>query len=48
MNVLVDTISEGLTCSGEPEGNPDMAHYDALSEIKLGHLFAEHLAEFLD
>ena len=48
MNVLVDTISAGLTCSGEPEGNPDMAHYDALSEIKLGHLFAEHLAEFLD
>ncbi len=48
MNVLVDTISNGLVCNNEPEGNPDMAHYDSLSQIKLGHLFAEHLFSFLD
>ena len=48
MNVVVDTITAGLECSGEPEGSPDMAHYDSLSEIKLGHLFAEHIALFLD
>lgn len=48
MNVVVDTIAAELTCAHEPEGNPDMAHYDSLSEIKLGHLFAEHIALFLD
>ena len=48
LNVLVDTIAAGLTCAGEPEGSPDMAHYDSLSEIKLGHLFAEQIATFLD
>jgi hypothetical protein len=47
MNELVDTISAGLDCSKEPEGAPDIPHYDALSEIKLGHLFAEKLSEFL-
>lgn len=48
MNVVVDTIFHGLTCDQEPEDNPDKAHYDSLSEIKLGHLFAEELAAFLD
>jgi hypothetical protein len=48
MNVLVDTISAGLDCSQEPEGTPDIPHYDSLSEIKLGHLFAEEIAAFLD
>lgn len=47
LNVLVDTVTAGLDCSKEPEGNPDIPHYDSLSEIKLGHLFAEHLASFL-
>ena len=47
LNVVVDTIAADLTCSREPEGSPDMAHYDSMSEIKLGHLFAEHLASFL-
>ena len=47
-NVLVDTISAGLDCSQEPEGAPDIPHYDSLSEIKLGHLFAEEIAAFLD
>ncbi len=48
MNDVVDTIEAGLTCSQEPEGAPDLAHYDSLSEIKLGHLFAEHLAKYFD
>ena len=47
LNVLVDTIAAELSCSQEPEGNPDIPHYDSMSQIKLGHLFAEHLAPFL-
>lgn len=46
MNALIDTISEGLCCSEEPEETPDMAHYDSLSQIKLGHLFAEEIAKY--
>ena len=42
------TIEAGLVCNAEPEGEPDMAHYDSLSAIKLGHLFAEELALFLE
>lgn len=48
LNVLVDTLSAGLSCSEEPSPNPDLAHYDSMSEIKLGHLFIEHLAPFLE
>ena len=48
MNALVDTITAGLTCSTEPEGDPDMAHYDSMSQIKLGHLFGQQIAKFLD
>jgi hypothetical protein len=47
MNVVVDTIAQGLSCSREPTETPDLAHYDSLSEIKLGHLFAEQLINFL-
>ena len=46
LNVVIDTNAEGLTCSEEPEETPDMAHYDSLSQIKLGHLFAERLIQF--
>lgn len=48
MNALVDTIAAELDCTKEPEGTPDIPHYDSLSEIKLGHLFAEELSKFLD
>ena len=48
MNALIDTVSEVLICTQEPEGQPDLAHYDSLSEIKLGHLFAEEIAKFMD
>ena len=47
MNVVVDTIAAGLTCDYEPADNPDRAHYDSTSEIKLGHLFAEQVLAFL-
>ena len=47
MNVVIDTIAEGLTCANEPIESPDLAHYDASSERKLGNLFAEHLLPFL-
>lgn len=48
MNALVDTVSHGLTCENEPEGAPDMAHYDSLSGLKLGNLFAEEAIKFFD
>ena len=48
LNVLVDTIAAGLITTEEPEEGPDVPHYDSLSEIKLGHLFAEKLSPFLD
>lgn len=41
LNLCVDTIEEGLTYNKEPNGNPDLAHYDSLSELKLGNLFIE-------
>ena len=46
LNVLIDTISEKLECSKEPYEQPDIPHYDSLSQIKLGHLFAEETAKF--
>ena len=48
MNALIDTIKSGLTTAYEPEGAPDIPHYDSLSEIKLGHLFAEQVSAFFD
>lgn len=48
MNVAINTIAHGLSITEEPEDEPDIAHYDSLSEIKLGHLFAEHCAAFFD
>lgn len=46
MTTVIDTNALGLTCSNEPEGTPDMAHYDSLSEIKLGHSFAIEISKF--
>ena len=45
LNVCVDTIKEGLTFDKEPAVEPDLAHYDSLSEIKLGHLFVQSFSE---
>lgn len=47
-NVYIDTIEAGLSITGEPENKPDLAHYDALSEIRLGNLFAEAIVSRLD
>ena len=46
MNVVIDTNKYGLTCSNEPFEGPDLAHYDSLSQLKLGNLFAEELIKF--
>ena len=46
LNVVVDT--DMLVCTEEPADDPDIPHYDSLSEIKLGHMFAEQLAVFMD
>ena len=48
MNVVIDTVSEGLSCSEEPREKPDLAHYDSLSQIKLGRLFADEASKFFD
>ena len=48
LNVVIDTVKEGLKCDAEPIEEPDRMHYDALSELKLGHLFAQSLESFLD
>jgi len=48
LNALVDTIAQGLRCDEEPIDTPDMAHYDSLSQLKLGYLFVEELAKFID
>ena len=47
-SVLIDTNSKGLTCANEPEGSPDLAHYDSTSQILLGKLFAEEAIKFFN
>ena len=37
----LDTVAAGLTTLTEPEGAPDIAHYDAASYITLGRMFAK-------
>ncbi len=43
LNLYFSTIDSGLTTLYEPEGNPDLGHYDALCELQLGHLFARYV-----
>lgn len=40
---FIDTIAAGLTTKNEPYENPDTAHYDVSSVVKLGELFAEYI-----
>lgn len=47
LNYLIDTNAAGMTCLGEPSPEPDVAHYDSMSEITLGHLFARELSHHL-
>ena len=46
-NIYVDTIKAGLTYNFEPYESPDIAHYDSLSMIQLGHLFGEEIIKIL-
>ena len=39
LNVNIDTNALGLTTLNEPTENPDIAHYDSLSMVKLGQAF---------
>ena len=43
LNRYFSTIDNGLTTMNEPYDHPDLGHYDALSEIKLGELYASEL-----
>ena len=45
LNTVIDTST--LITTEEPADKPDIPHYDSLSEIKLGHLFAEAVAGYL-
>ena len=45
LNLYFSTIDAGLTIHLEPEGEPDWGHYDALCELELGRLFAQHIIE---
>lgn len=42
-NLYFPTIENGLTTLYEPDYDPDLGHYDSLSEIKLGNLFGEYI-----
>lgn len=46
LNVVIDTNANKLECDKEPIENPDIPHYDSLSELKLGQLFAKQLIKF--
>ena len=46
MNVVVDTFD--LTTALEPIDQPDIAHYDSLSELELGRRFGENVSAFFD
>lgn len=43
LNIYVDTPALGLTTQHEPAENPDTAHYDSLSMVKLGQAFGNAL-----
>ena len=42
-NIYFSTIENQLEFNKEPIDNPDIAHFDSLSEIKLGKLFANEV-----
>ena len=43
MNIYFPTIEAGLTTLYEPASNPDLGHYDALSELELGRMFGREI-----
>lgn len=46
--IYLDTIAAGLDYRKEPVEQPDKAHYDSVSMIKLGRMFAEEAIKLLD
>jgi hypothetical protein len=46
-NHYFDTIEEGLEYDQEPLGNPVLAHFDSISALRLGHLFANIIVDVL-
>jgi hypothetical protein len=47
LNRYFSTIDAGLTTLYEPTSQPDLGHYDALSEIELGRMFAREIISAL-
>lgn len=45
MNFYFSTIDAGFTTLYEPEGNPDLGHYDAYWELELGRMFGECIVQ---
>ena len=43
LNHYIDTNAYGLHTNEEPSDKPDLAHYDCLSYLKLGELFADEV-----
>ena len=41
LNYYFSTIDAGFTTLNEPEGNPDLGHYDAWCELELGRIFGQ-------
>ena len=41
LNLYFSTIDAGFTTLYEPEGNPDLGHYDARWELELGQMFGQ-------
>ena len=41
LNFYIDSKALGLDATKEPESGPDLAHFDALSMVKLGNAFGE-------
>lgn len=48
LNVYFSTIDMGLTTLNEPVENPDLGHYDALSELELGRAFGKEILEMYE
>ncbi len=44
-NIYFDTVEMGLTALHEPKDDPDIAHYDSLSELELGRSFGEEIVK---
>ena len=45
MNMYFSTIDAGFTTLYEPAEEPDLGHYDALSELELGRMFGQHIVQ---